>query len=171
MDAYLRLSNALLAGLHELGVTADKAGGHVRAGPEVSAACFEAPSAYEITTGGRKLMGSAQSRRGRYVLQHGSLPLIGDIGRLIDLLALAPDEAYRLRQGLAARAGTLSQALSVAEDDPHVQFEAVAEAMSQGFRQSLNLRLKPGQPTPAELRRAAQLIREKFANREWTHYC
>ena len=64
MDAYLRLSNALLAGLEMLQVVAvDKAAGTVRAGPNVSAACFEVPSAYEITAGGRKLLGSAQSRR------------------------------------------------------------------------------------------------------------
>ena len=43
MDAYLRLSNALLMGLLDLGLTADKAAGNVRAGPDVSAACFEVP--------------------------------------------------------------------------------------------------------------------------------
>ena len=63
MDAYLRISNALLAGLHRLGVTAEKAPGDVRVGADVSAVCFEVPSAYEITVGTRKLMGSAQSRR------------------------------------------------------------------------------------------------------------
>ena len=52
MDAYLRLSNALLAGLVGIGLAADKAPGDIRAGPDVSAACFEAPSAYEITAGG-----------------------------------------------------------------------------------------------------------------------
>ncbi|GIV77323.1 lipoate--protein ligase family protein [Litorilinea aerophila] len=169
MDAYLRLSNALLAGLQALGVAAEKAGGHVRAGPDVSAACFEVPSAYEITAGGRKLMGSAQSRRAGYVLQHGSLPLVGDIGRLVDVLRLEPAAAARLRQELVNRACTLAQALGVAEDAPQVQFEQVAQAMAEGFRTVLNLTLQPGQPTPAELRRAAQLIRERFADPEWTH--
>ncbi|MCB0189244.1 MAG: hypothetical protein KDE31_33470, partial [Caldilineaceae bacterium] len=45
MDAYLRLSNALVRGLQILGLAADKAGGDVRAGKTVSAACFEVPSA------------------------------------------------------------------------------------------------------------------------------
>jgi lipoate-protein ligase A len=164
----LRLSYALLAGLHQIGVAADKAAGHVRAGPNASAACFEIPSAYEITVAGRKLIGSAQSRRAGYVLQHGSLPLVGDIGRLVDVLALPPRQADHLRRELSSRAGTLAQALGVADDSPLVHFEPVAQTLYRGFAATLKLALKPAQPTPNELRRAAQLIREQFANPAWT---
>lgn len=169
MDAYLNISNALLAGLQLLGVDASKAPGSVRVGPEVSAACFEVPSAYEITSTGRKLIGSAQSRRAGYVLQHGSLPLVGDITRLIDVLVLPPEEAQALAAELNTRACTLAQALGVAEDSPQVQFGRVCEAMRQGFEQTLQLSFKPAQLTPAELRRASILIREQFANPEWTN--
>lgn len=167
MDAYLRLSNALLLGLRELGLEADKAAGSVRAGPDISAACFEVPSAYEITAAGRKLIGSAQSRRAGYVLQHGSLPLVGDIGRLVDVLALPPDQAEQLRGELVTRAGTLAAALGVAEDAPILRFEHVAQAICRGFAAALNLTFKAGQPAPAELRRSAVLIREQFGNPTW----
>ena len=169
MDAYLRISNALMLGLQALGVAADKAPGSVRVGKDVSAACFEVPSAYEITAGGRKLIGSAQSRRAGYVLQHGSLPLVGDITRLIDVLALEVDAAAALRAELAERACTLAQALAVADDHPSVQFGAVAAAIRQGFEATLSLTCKPGPLTAGELRRAAVLIREQFANDEWTN--
>jgi lipoate-protein ligase A len=169
MDAYLRLSNALLAGLRSLGLDADKAPGSVRAGPDVSAACFEVPSAYEITASGRKLLGSAQSRRAGYVLQHGSLPLIGDLGRLIDVLALPDGERTALRDELTARAITLADALGVMPDAPQAQFATVAHALREGFAATLNLTLDAGQFTPAEVRRAAELIRELFANPEWTN--
>jgi lipoate-protein ligase A len=169
MDAYLNISNALLAGLARLGVFAQKAPAAVRAGSDVSAACFEVPSAYEITVGGRKLMGSAQSRRAGYVLQHGSLPLVGAITRLIDMLLLEPDAAEALRTELAARACTLAQALEVPEDSPQVQFAAVCRAMAAGFEDTLNLTLKPAPFTSGELRRAAVLIREQFANDAWTN--
>lgn len=168
MDAYLNISNALLAGLQGLGVSAQKAPASVRAGSDVSAACFEAPSAYEITAGGRKLMGSAQSRRAGYVLQHGSLPLVGDITRLIDVLLLEPSAAASLRAELAARACTLAQTLNVAEDSPQVQFAAVCAAMRQGFEETLALTFKPAPLSAGELRRAAVLIREQFASAEWT---
>lgn len=168
MDSYLRLSNALVAGLQQLGVQADKAPGTSRTTPDVSAACFEVPSAYEITAGGRKLIGSAQSRRAKYVLQHGSLPLSGDITRLVDVLALPASEVTALRAQLAARACTLAQACHVADDAPAVQFDFVAQRMAAGFRMALNLTFKSEQATPAELRSAARLIREQYANPEWT---
>lgn len=168
MDAYLRLSNALLAGLQGLGLAADKAAGNVRTGPDVSAACFEVPSAYEITARGRKLIGSAQSRRARYVLQHGSLPLFGDITRLVAVLALPEEERAALRHQLAQRAGTLAQALDVAEDDPIVQFAPVAEALTNGFAQTLGVSFKRGTLSATELRESARLIREQYTNSSWT---
>lgn len=173
MDAYLRLSNALLAGLQNVGLMANKAGGDVRAGKEVSAACFEAPSAYEITAGGRKLLGSAQSRRAGYVLQHGSLPLMGNIARLIDVLNLPPHELDALRTQLRDRAQTLEQAMTLVNGSPPpdtmLQFESVAKGLCHGFETILNITLEPGTLTPGETRRTAELIREKYADAEWTH--
>jgi lipoate-protein ligase A len=113
-------------------------------------------------------MGSAQSRRAHYVLQHGSLPLVGDITRLIDVLVLDATAADALRRDLTARACTLAAALGVGDDDPVVSFEQVCAAMQQGFAQTLNLQFKVSQLTPAELRRSAVLIRETFANPAWT---
>jgi lipoate-protein ligase A len=168
MDAYLRLSNALVRGLQILGLAADQAGGHVRAGKDVSAACFEVPSAYEITAQGRKLLGSAQSRRANYVLQHGSLPLVGAITRLIEVLAVPPTTADQLRVQLAGHACTLADALGVAPTDPAVEFTYVAQALMQGFAETLNLDFVPGKLTPQEAHSAAQLIREQYGNPTWT---
>lgn len=168
MDTYLRLSNGLLAGLTQLGVHADKAGADVRTGKDVSAACFEVPSAYEITVNGRKLMGSAQSRKRDFVLQHGSLPLNGDIARLIDLLALAEAEKRLLRGQLIDRACTLSDILPAATAS--ITFNDVAQALSRGFAQVLNLDFGPVQrnPSNAEIAQASQLIREQYGKDSWT---
>lgn len=168
MDAYLRISNALLVGLQRLGVEADKAPGSVRVGPNVSAACFEVPSAYELTAGERKLMGSAQSRRAGYVLQHGSLPLVGDITRLIDVLALPEEQLATLRRDLQRRACTLAEALGVGEDSDVVRFDRVCAAMREGFETILRLTFKVGALSPGELRHSAELIRQQFGNDEWT---
>lgn len=169
MDAYLRLSNALVAGLASLGFAVEKAAGSVRAGSDVSAACFEVPSAYEITAGGKKLMGSAQSRRAGYVLQHGSLPLWGDITRLVEILALPEAEQIQLRIQLADRACTLAQALGVEEDSERIRFETVAQSLVQGFQSQLQLRFTQATLSAGEIRQAARLVRERFANPEWTH--
>lgn len=169
MDAYLRFSNGLLSGLKVLGLAAEKADDHIRAGRDVSAACFETPSAYEITVGGRKLMGSAQSRRKGYVLQHGSLPLWGDITRLVDVLALPVATKERLRRQLPAQAITLADALGVRPDSERLAFSRVAAAMAAGFASALNLTLGPGTLSAEELRRSAELIRTRYADPAWTY--
>ena len=168
MDAYLRFSNGLLSGLEVLGLAANKAGARTRAPRDLSAVCFEAPSAYEITAGGLKLMGSAQSRRKGYVLQHGSLPLWGDITRLVDVLAVSPEEKERLRQQLPRLAVTLADALDVPPDSETLEFSRVASAMAEGFASALALDLQPGAFTARELRRSAELIRTRFADPAWT---
>ncbi len=169
MESYLRLSNALVVGLQRVGLAGvERASGSVRVGPDVSAACFEAPSAYEIVADGRKLLGSAQSRRAGYVLQHGSLPLVGDITRLVDVLALEPAEAARLHADLAQRATTLSTALDVAEDAAVLEFDHLAHLFAQAFADELALDLRLAPITPPELRRTAELIRTQFADDAWT---
>ncbi|MEM7532415.1 MAG: lipoate--protein ligase family protein [Chloroflexota bacterium] len=191
MDAYLRISEALVAGLEAFGVEVEKADRRVRAGKDVSAACFEVPSAYELTAGGRKLVGSAQSRRKGYVLQHGSLPLYGDITRLIDVLALDDGTRDGLKQALSIRAGTLAQAYQperhqlLTPVQPAVQsavssewfskqreedlFQAVAAYLQHGFEQVLHLKFVSQQPTSAELERCSVLMRETFANDDWNN--
>jgi len=168
MDAYLRFSNALLSGLKVLGLAAHKAGARTRATRDLSAVCFEAPSAYEITAGGLKLLGSAQSRRKGYVLQHGSLPLRGDITRLVDVLAVSPAEKERLRQQLPRLATTLADALDLPPDSESLAFPRVALAMAEGFASALELDLQPGTISARELRRSAELIRTRFADPAWT---
>lgn len=171
MESYLRLSNALVLGLQRAGLAdVGKADGGVRAGPNVSAACFEVPSAYEITWQGKKLLGSAQSRRGGHVLQHGSLPLVGDITRLVEVLDL--DEATRaaLAADLAARATTLSAALGVGETDTAVDFGALTGVFAGAFVDQLQLALTPKPLTADEVRRSAELIRTQFASNAWTHH-
>ena len=168
MDAYLRFSNALLTGLTILGLKAEKAGARARAGRELSAACFEMPSAYEITAGGRKLMGSAQSRRKGYVLQHGSLPLWGDVARLVDVLALPCAAQEQLRQQLRRQAVTLAEALELSPDSDQLDFPRIAAAMADGFASTLDQNLEPGTLSPNELRRSAELIRTRYADPAWT---
>ena len=168
MDAYLRFSNALLSGLSTLGLKAEKAGGRTRAGRELSAACFETPSAYEITAGGRKLMGSAQSRRKGYVLQHGSLPLWGDVTRLVDVLALSCTAKNRLRQQLRRQAATLAEALDLPSDSERLAFPHVAAAMAGGFASALDQDLESGTLSASELSRSAELIRVRYADPAWT---
>ncbi len=164
LDSYLRLSQGLLAGLERLGLRVAKAPPNNRASADAGPVCFEVPSAYEIVAGGKKLVGSAQSRRQGWVLQHGTLPLVGDVTRLVDVV-LFPDEAERVaqRQLLAERAATVQDALGHS-----VSFAEAAEALTVGFQEALGIRLEPGDLTPAEAAAAGELQHTVYGHEAWT---
>jgi lipoate-protein ligase A len=165
LASYRRLSAGLLAGLRQLGLApevrdAEPVGDDERADP----VCFEVPSAYEITVGGRKLVGSAQLRRQGGVLQHGSLPLTGDIGRICTVLDF-PDEATRrlrierLRSRAATAEGLLGRPVAWAE---------AARAIQAGFSEALGLRFDQRDLSQDEARRADQLRQDRYAHPDWT---
>jgi lipoate-protein ligase A len=157
VESYRRLSRGLVRGLELLGVEDIVADERVENRNTEGPVCFEVPSDYEITVEGKKLVGSAQMRARGAVLQHGAVPLHGDIARICPLLSAHPDPA-RVR----ARATTVSGAV-----DRHVDWEEAAEALARGFAEALNLRLEPGELTEEERARAEELRAEKYATREW----
>jgi lipoate-protein ligase A len=161
--SYRRLSEGLLEGLRLLGVPGIEAH-HPEAEQSQPAnnsaqgpVCFEVPSTYEITVGGKKLVGSAQVRREGVVLQHGALPLVGDIARICDVLVSRPDPA-RVR----ARAATVESVLGRV-----VSFDEAAAAITRGMASVLNLDLAPGDLVPQERAWADELRRERYATDEW----
>ncbi len=162
VESYRQLSRGLLLGLRRLGAQAAQSKGNMPKNPAQGAACFDTPSHYEVTLNGKKLIGSAQVRRKGMVLQHGTLPLGGDITRIFDALALSQAEKSDLSQKLLARATTLERALGRV-----ISFEFAAEALSAGFTEALNLRLQSGQLTSREHELAAQLRAEQYTNDAW----
>ncbi|HEX2347790.1 MAG TPA: hypothetical protein VHI51_05070, partial [Ktedonobacterales bacterium] len=92
-------------------------------------------------------------------LQHGSLPLTGDIARVTRYLTFAHEEARAtLAAHLRERAATLAEVAGRA-----IAFDEAADAMRRGFAQALNLSLTSASPTDAELQRARELMAEKQA--------
>jgi lipoate-protein ligase A len=161
LASYRRLSRGLLAGLRCLGVDAIQASGQNKGEP--TAICFETPSDYEITVGGRKLVGSAQWRAQGGVLQHGSLPLYGDLARIVACLALTPEVRAWQRSCLQNRALTLE----AARGRP-VTFEETVQALAEGFAQALNLSLAEGELSAPERASAAAWRRTRYAAPAWT---
>jgi lipoate-protein ligase A len=158
LESYRRLSRGLLTGLDLLGVKADAAGGHARAGAH-GAVCFESPSDYEITSGRRKLIGSAQARKLGGVLQHGTLPLTGDLARIVQALARPDTAPERVR----ARAATLEEAAGRV-----LSWEDAALAIGEGFAREFGILFERGGLTAAETARAGELVLQKYGQDEWT---
>ncbi|HET6779227.1 MAG TPA: hypothetical protein VFH26_10085 [Gemmatimonadales bacterium] len=76
-DAYLEIHRLLGAALETLGVATSLAP-PVRTRALDSGGCFSHPVGGEVLADGRKVVGSAQLRRGSALLQHGSILLDGD---------------------------------------------------------------------------------------------
>lgn len=165
LESYRRIAGGLLAALHALNLPAraDKAYGGSLPGASNGPVCFEVPSNYEITADGKKLIGSAQARRFGGVLQHGSLPLYGDITRIIRVLHFN-DEASRqdALARLCARATTVEKLLG-----RRIEWTEAARIFITAFSKELDLKLVPGQLTPAEKDHVRVLIQEKYSQPGW----
>ncbi len=172
LSSYRVISQALLKALKLLGIDAEvreKQGHDMVEGNRTSASnpnpvCFEEPSDYEITVHGKKLIGSAQARRKETVLQHGSLPLSGDITRITQVLsfpdAIAREEAA---QRLLARAASVEQVLGKT-----IAWETASQAFVTAFAETLNLEFRNEVLTTAEISRSETLLKEKYMSWNWT---
>jgi lipoate-protein ligase A len=164
VQGYRRLSEGLLAGLRALEVPVAQAmGDPAPANDGPSAVCFETPSSYEVVVEGRKLVGSAQWRARGGVLQHGTLPLHGDLGRILSYLSISGQERESQLHRLCLRALTLEEAAGRI-----IPFDEVARALAGGFAQALNLRFMPGELGPYERLLATDLQGKTYASSEWT---
>lgn len=166
IESYRRLSYALLEALRLLGV--DAQADHVYEIPEGAdkkgPICFEVPSNYEITFQDKKLLGSAQVRRKEGILQHGTLPLNGDLSLIVDALDLKDDlKRQKVKEKVLLRAINVESILN-----HQVRWEDAANAFETAFKYILNLDLIQEEPTSFELRETERLVEEKFRSDEWT---
>lgn len=166
LESYQRLSLALLESLSLLGISAqslERPSGTAEQ-EKHNPVCFELPSNYEITVAGKKIIGSAQARRQAGILQHGSLPLYGDLTRITEALNF-PDQKSRdqAAKRLRARATTMEEILGYRLD-----WATAAQAFATAFRQVLNLDLINAELSPAEQERSMELLQEKYNHPDWT---
>lgn len=162
LESYSCLAQALLFAVEKLGMQVKMQAGQTS--NMINPVCFETPSAYEITVDEKKLIGSAQARRKAGVLQHGSLPLTGDLARVCDALSFE-NEAARIdaAQRLLTHATTVESALGEKKD-----WETATRFLVEGFEARLGIRFEVGEISASESQRADELVQEKYANPAWT---
>lgn len=146
--SYRRLSDALVGALQRLGLAPQLQRKQARADAEV---CFETPSFAELTLGGKKVCGSAQTRSKDALLQHGSLPLHFPW----DLLKIALGLDDRLLLRLRGQAGGLCEFAPLDEGD-------VRQALRRAFAQHFGP-LVPGELRAEERARAQELLELKHS--------
>ncbi len=165
LPSYRHLSQGLLAALGELGLaTKATPGAPPDEGSFGNPVCFENPGAYEITAGVRKLIGSAQVRRKHGVLQHGTLPLFGDLGRICRVLHFEDELA---RQAAADRVREKAATVESLLGTPPT-WSSVADAFRVGFERALGITVRRGRLSDDEQRRADALVDERYGLEGWT---
>lgn len=91
LELYNVISDVIMDSLRDLGIEVKKDKGRRDNTPF----CFRAPSIYEITLNGRKLVGSAQFRTREFILQHGSIILDYDGEFLGEIFNMPMSEVER----------------------------------------------------------------------------
>lgn len=188
LESYRKISQALVVGLRSLGIDVSLAEpratlvAELRAarrganGPEpapslapgsfsdYSAACFDMASAYELNAGGRKLVGSAQARRGGAILQHGSILLDVDWQAWTSVFAYPTERAKTLAaEKLQRRMTSIARELGRV-----VSGQQVAAVLARAFEAELHINLEPGDLSREEWEAAARLAAEKYGSPGWT---
>ena len=165
-EHYHRIGLALAAALRQAGlaVRLERPSILAAAPRSASPACFAAMSRYELSATGRKLVGSAQKRGRRSLLQHGSIPLSMDRQRLFACLRVPGDRRAQLL-GEAYASMVAVNELTPAPLDA----AALHRALRQGFAECLTdgAELMAGELSPAERRLVEELRHDKYGTAAW----
>jgi len=163
MDSYQHISRALFEALSQMGLPVEV---HAGKNPEahLQPVCFENPSDFEITANGKKIIGSAQARKKTSLLQHGSLPLIGDLTRITNVLHYQTNaERQQAGEILLQKAATIYDVLGV-----EINWDRAAEKMINSFSRILNLHLVEGELSSEEMDQTRLLESGQFGHPVWT---
>ena len=164
LESYNRLAQALSLAVKNLSVPVEMKESKEENAAGPNPVCFEVPSTNEIMANSKKLIGSAQARKKEGVLQHGSLPLKGDLARICQVLTFeneAAREAAAVR--LLTRATTVESALGRVVD-----WDTAAQAFVGAFEAQLEITFERGELSSSESSMAERLVDEKYNHPSWT---
>ncbi|HEY0753573.1 MAG TPA: lipoate--protein ligase family protein [Ktedonobacteraceae bacterium] len=158
--AYAHLAQSLIAALALLGVPAELSEGRVSKQP--SAACFASATQADLTSGGFKLIGSAQVWKEDALLQQGSLPLADRSAEFYSLLSF-PDEEARAAALELYREMTTPLRTFV----PAITWAEVAQSFQTGFASALQVDFQVTDLSAEEWALARELAHEKYNHLTW----
>ncbi len=169
-ETFTLICRGLIAGLARLGVTAELGDGRSRPpgsrvvgardpGGRETGACFLLPEMPAVLVGGRKLLGSAQRRWDRSLLQHGSLLL--DFDPHLHQTVFPTWSRTNPMAGIACLRTLLGRMPKQDE---------VMSAMTAGWQEEFGVPCAPGKLHPDEHRAATALADTRYRSAEWTFH-
>jgi lipoate-protein ligase A len=158
--AYAWLAQGIIAALEPFGIYSEVSTNRVS--KQQTAACFAFSTQADLTSNGRKLVGSAQVWKENSVLQQGTVPL-EDGGPLLFSLLNYPAEEERQ----AALAAYQEATACIHRFAPGVTWGEMREAFQRGFTQALGVPFEPGALSEDEWGLARELAATKYAHLDW----
>jgi len=160
VPAYAWLAQGIIKALEPFGIYSEVSMN--RMSKQQTAACFAFSTQADLTSNGRKLVGSAQVWKENTVLQQGTVPL-AERGTLLFSLLNYPTEQERQRS-LAAYQEAASSVRAFA---PDVTWQQMRGAFLQGFSAALAVPFEPGTLSQDEWDLARHLAATKYAFLDW----
>ena len=167
-ETYRQIARALTSGFTRLGLPVAFSFRDKKALPqpvESQAACFLTLSDYEISAGGKKLVGSAQRREGSSFLQHGSIPLTTYNRELAERVLARKSKADAFEgQGkpdFSARYATVEESAG-----RKISPETLTAALKEGFNEVFGVQFEEDKFSSDQWL-AARKLAEKYASGDW----
>jgi lipoate-protein ligase A len=117
----------------------------------------------DIIVGGKKISGSAQTRRDRTILQHGTLLIDTDVEKMFSVLKVTSEKIKdKLISNVKERVTSINNTLS-----REVGFEEVCSALTKGFEKGLGVELEEGELGDTEKGLAEDIRKDRYLNPDW----
>lgn len=166
-ESYSVISKALAKGLELMGINVDFERGNLSSEHQRQASnpCFTSSSRYELSYQRKKIVGSAQVRRNKCLLQHGSILLNHGQSKLAHVLpGLTEDQKERMASYLKKKTIGINEILSVPKS-----YNETVKFLLNGFKEKWimdNFRINENLET-YELEIAEELRLTKYLTDEW----
>ena len=177
LETYKKISRGIIRGLSYLGITAELVplreklkSDSLHRGEKseirhsnLKSICFSVPSQYEVRIDGKKIVGSAQVRKGEIVLQHGSLLIELEKDKLFSVFNFP---SARIKERLKTRfnATSLEEILK-----KKINFSELSEILPRGFEEEFGVRLIEGKLTEQEEKILKDLLENKYSTYDWNY--
>lgn len=164
METYEMISRCLVAGLACAGIrcsTDDSPPDTRMSRSRTKLPCFLSPNRHEIMASGRKLVGSAQKRTARSVLQHGSVPLTPAFRNLPDFLQLDRGRREAQKRLLAEKCVCVQELVSNFDE---TKFR---ECLIAGFLETLTFGATRSSWTKEEAETITEVAESPEFRRQW----
>ncbi len=119
----------------------------------------------DIVVDKKKISGSAQTRRNRTVLQHGTILVDTDVDKMFSVLKVPWEKIKdKLISDVKQRVTCLNSVL-----ERKVEFNEVCHALAKGFEKALDIELEEGELTSPEIALAEEIKKDRYLSWDWNH--